>query len=167
MGGIGAARWQSDEQLHLTLRFIGAVERPVAEDIAAALASIHSEAPVVALAGVGRFAQRGRTDTLWAGVTPADPLRALHRKVDHACVRAGLVPERRAFVPHLTLARLPRGAAAEVEIDRWLTDEAGLASAPFAFAHLLLYESHLARDGAVYEPVMRWPLGTADDAWGS
>jgi hypothetical protein len=35
MDGVPQARWQDDEQLHLTLRFIGEVDRPVAEDIAA------------------------------------------------------------------------------------------------------------------------------------
>ncbi|MFL6738757.1 MAG: 2'-5' RNA ligase family protein, partial [Sphingomicrobium sp.] len=40
MEGDRDLRWQSDQQLHLTLRFIGEVERPVAEDIAAALAQI-------------------------------------------------------------------------------------------------------------------------------
>jgi 2'-5' RNA ligase len=52
-------------------------------------------------------------------------------------------------------------------VERWLAAEAALASAPFALSHLVLYESHLGRDGALYEPVMRWPLGTADAAWGS
>ena len=33
-------RWQDDEQLHLTLRFVGEVDRPTAEDLAAALGSI-------------------------------------------------------------------------------------------------------------------------------
>ena len=167
MGDIGAARWQDDDQLHVTLRFIGAVERPVAEDVAAALAGVHADAPSVSLAGVDRFAHRGRTDTLWAALTPPDALRALHRKVDHACVRAGLEPERRAYVPHVTLAHLPRGAGVEAEIDRWLATQAGLASEPFALPHLVLYESILGRDGAVYEPVMRWPLGTAGAASGS
>ena len=37
MGGIGGARWQSDDQLHLTLRFIGEVDRHLAGDIHAAL----------------------------------------------------------------------------------------------------------------------------------
>ena len=167
MGDIGAARWQDDAQLHVTLRFIGGVERPVAEDVAASLASVHADAPIVSLAGVDRFAHRGRTDTLWAALAPHDALRALHRKVDHACVRAGLEPERRAYVPHVTLARLPRGAGAEIEIERWLATQAGLASDPFALPHLVLYESILGRDGAVYEPVMRWPLGTAAAAPGS
>jgi len=37
-----ALRWVGDEQLHLTLRFIGEVERPVANDIAAALDRVRS-----------------------------------------------------------------------------------------------------------------------------
>ncbi|WP_302480044.1 2'-5' RNA ligase family protein, partial [Sphingomonas bacterium] len=49
--GVQGARWQSDDQLHLTLRFVGAVERPVAEDIAACLAQVVAPAPCVTLAG--------------------------------------------------------------------------------------------------------------------
>src|SRR5687768_8380838 len=41
MGGVTGARWQDDSQLHLTLRFIGEVERPRAEDIATALSNVH------------------------------------------------------------------------------------------------------------------------------
>lgn len=117
--------------------------------------------PVVKLAGVGRFAHRGRTDTLWAAVTPHDALAQLHRKVDAACVRAGLPPEHRAYCPHITLARLPRSLGTAPEIDGWLAATAGLASAPFPLPHLILYQSHLGRDGAQYEPVMRWPLAPA------
>ncbi len=87
MEGVGFARWQGDDQLHVTLRFIGEVERPQAEDIAAALDGVRAPAFEVRVAGVGRF-----SDTLWAGLSPAEPLAALHRKVDHACVRAGLGP---------------------------------------------------------------------------
>ncbi len=159
MDGIAEARWQDDEQLHLTLRFIGAVDRPVAEDVAAALATIHAAAPMVSLSGVGRFDRRGRPDTLWAAVTPHDALAALHRKVDQAIIRAGLQPERRAYLPHITVARLGRGASAALEVERWLARNAGLASEPFPLTHLILYESHLAHSGAHYEPIARWPLG--------
>ena len=31
MGGVRGARWQSEDQLHLTLRFIGEVDRHLAE----------------------------------------------------------------------------------------------------------------------------------------
>lgn len=161
MDGVPGARWQDDEQLHLTLRFVGEVESHLADDLAAALGQVYAPVPDIRLAGVGRFEHRGRTDTLWAGVAPHDALAQLHRKVDAACVRAGLPPERRAYLPHITLARLPRSLGMNVEIDRWLAAATGLTSAPFALPHLILYQSHLARDGAQYEPVMRWPLGPA------
>ena len=155
--GVAAARWQDDDQLHLTVRFIGDVERPQAEDLADALAQVAAPAPVVALRGVGRFGNRGG-DALWAGVSPHDALHHLHRKVDQACVRAGLEPERRAFLPHITLARLPRSAAHDPEVAGWIAAHAGIASAPFTLTHLVLYESHLGRTGAQYDAVARWPL---------
>lgn len=158
MDGVAGARWQDDDQLHLTVRFIGAVERPFAEDVAAALAAVRAPAPTVAIAGIGRFGSRGRSEALWAGLAPHEPLAALHRKVDQAMVRVGLEPERRAYLPHITLARLPRGFQAGSEVDVWLARHAGLTSEPFALPHLILYESHLGRSGASYEPIARWPL---------
>ncbi|MCW6529914.1 RNA 2',3'-cyclic phosphodiesterase [Sphingomonas sp. MMSM20] len=160
MGGVPGARWQDDAQLHLTLRFIGEVERPLAEDIALTIESIAAPAPSVALAGVGRFEKRGRADTLWAGVAPHDALAALHRKVDHALVRLGLEPERRAYLPHVTLARLPRSAGHGPALDRWLADHAALTSAHFTMPELILYESQLGSDGAFYAPVVRRALAT-------
>lgn len=156
MEGVPAARWQDDEQLHLTLRFLGEVGPREAVDVAGALAQVRAPAPEVRIAGVGTFA-----DTLWAGVAPHDALAALHRKVDHACVRAGLPPERRAYLPHITLARFARTAARDPALARWVEAHAGLSSPRFALAHLILYESILGRGGAVYEPLERWPLGTA------
>lgn len=167
MGGVPSARWQDDEQLHCTLRFIGEVDRPQAEDIAAAVAAVHAEAPSVRIAGVGRFDRKGHTDTLWAGLAPQDALRHLARKVDQACVRAGLPPERRVYLPHITLARLPRAACTATEIEGWLAVQAGLTSATFTMPHILLYQSHLSRSGAAYEPVARWPLEPAAAVPGS
>ena len=167
MDGVPDARWQDEEQVHLTLRFVGEVDAHQADDLAAALAAIHAEAPMVALSGVGRFERRGRTDTLWAGVVPRDALAHLHRKVDQACVRAGIEPDRRAYLPHVTLARLSRSHGAGPSIDRWLADHAGLTSAPFVLPYLILYESILGRAGARYEPVVRWPLGTSAALSGS
>ncbi|MBN8806948.1 MAG: RNA 2',3'-cyclic phosphodiesterase [Sphingomonas sp.] len=158
-GGVPGARWQDDDQLHVTLRFVGEVERPVAEEIAAVLGQIHAPAITVAVAGVGAFDKQGRVDTLWAGLAPAAPLAHLHRKVDQALVRVGLEPERRTYLPHVTLARLARGAGVGPAIERWRADHAALASPAFAVDAMVLYESRLAREGAMYEPIARYPLG--------
>ena len=155
MGGVPHARWQDDEQLHLTIRYIGEVDRPMAEDVALALAQVHAASPHVALHGVGAFDKKGRVDALWAGVAPQDDLARLHKKVDQALVRLGLEPEGRAYLPHVTLARMNVAAGTNA---RFLEAHAGLASAPFQVDSFLLYESHLGRDGASYEAIERYPL---------
>ena len=156
MGGVPGARWQGDEQLHLTLRFIGEVGTHAAEDAAAALGSVRHAPLELRLDGCGVFDdRRGKPNALWAGVSPRDPLAALHRKVDQAIVRTGLGPEGRAYLPHITLARMPGSAG---PIDRWLAEHAALTSEPFAIEVMTLYESRLGHGGASYEPVARYPL---------
>jgi RNA 2',3'-cyclic 3'-phosphodiesterase len=157
--GAAGVRWQDDEQLHLTLRFIGEVERTQAEDVAAALAGVMAPVPTVRVEGVGAFDQRGRVDTLWARVVPAEPLAALHRKVDQALRRAAVAPDQRRYLPHITLARLARRGADPAAMARWTEAHAALATPDFRLEHLLLYESHLTSAGARYEAVARWPLG--------
>lgn len=158
MGGVPGARWQDDEQLHLTVRFIGEVDRRQAEDVAAALAGVAAPAPTAHVEGVGTFDRRGRIDTIWARIVPAEPLTALHRKVDQALARAGVAADPRRYLPHVTLARLARSADDPVAIDRWIADHAALASPAFTLPHLTLFESVLGPDGARYEAVARWPL---------
>ncbi|MCW3837335.1 RNA 2',3'-cyclic phosphodiesterase [Sphingomonas canadensis] len=156
MGGIPGARWQEDDQLHVTVRFIGAVDRPAAEDAVAAIDALRLPAAEAALCGTGAFDTRGRLNSVWAGLSPREPLERLHRKVDQALARMGLEPERRAYLPHITLARLnapPEAAAA------FLAAHAALASDPFAFDRLILFESRLGHGAARYEPVADWPLG--------
>jgi 2'-5' RNA ligase len=158
MDGVPDARWQDDEQLHLTLRYIGKVDRHMAEDIAVTLGSLQIQALDLRLSGVGRFDPQSGNDSLWAGVVPHEPLAALHRKIDHALVRCGLQPEGRAYRPHITLARLSRRAGQQAETGQWLAAHAALTSEPFRADHITLFESHLDSDGARYEPVGRWAL---------
>ena len=148
-------RWQDDEQLHLTLRFIGEVDRPIADDIAAALTRIHAEKFELRIAGVGRFEQRS-SGALWAGVEPKVPVAALAAKVERACLAVGLEPERRAFHPHITLARWKGRRSRELAdvLDR----NRGLKSDPFDVTAFKLFESRLSRHGAHYEEVASYPL---------
>ncbi|MBX3562441.1 MAG: RNA 2',3'-cyclic phosphodiesterase [Sphingomonas sp.] len=155
MGGISAARWQSDAQLHLTLRFIGEVDRHLASDVRAALASVHHPGFEIALDGVGAFEKRGRVDAVWAGVTPHAPLRALHKKIDQALLRVGVEPDRRAYLPHITLARLSRHAGS---VGGFVGLSGGLSSTSFRIDGFALFESQLAPEGAVYGETARYSL---------
>ncbi len=154
MGGVPGARWQDDAQLHLTLRFIGEVDRHRAEDVAAALGSVRQPPFEIGLSGVGSFGKRGK-GALWAGVTPHDELKLLHKKVDQACLRVGIEPDNRAYLPHITVARLGRTAGpVHPFLERW----AGLASSSFEVNSISLYESRLGSEGAAYTIVERYPL---------
>ena len=156
MGGIPNARWQSDEQLHLTLRFIGEVDRHRADDVAATLGTIHHSALALAVEGVGHFGSKGRIETLWAGVAPNPPLTALHAKIEQALVRAGLPHGGRAYLPHVTLARFSRGAGRIDELPSFPHIPAG---PPCDIREFCLFESLLGGSGATYSIVARYPLG--------
>lgn len=156
MGGISGARWQDDDQLHLTLRFIGEVDHHTARDVHAALGGLHHPPFDLAISGLGMFDRRGMPDAVWAGVAPPEPVRALHNKVDQAIARIGLAPEHRVFHPHITLARLGRGAG---PVHDFLARSAGAVSAPFRVEDFVLFESSLTTDGAVYTAIEHYPLG--------
>jgi 2'-5' RNA ligase len=147
-------RWVGEDNLHLTLRFIGEVERPLAEDIAHSLARVRFPAFRLRIGGVGGF-ERRNGGALWAGVEPKKPVAELAAKIDRACINAGLEPERRAFHPHITLARwtrTSRNAAADFE-----RRNADLVSGDFDVDRFTLFESHLSRHGPHYEEVATCP----------
>jgi RNA 2',3'-cyclic 3'-phosphodiesterase len=142
-------RWTPAENLHLTVRFLGHVERAQAEGIAAGVEAAHPAALEVALGEVGSF-KRGRlVRVVWLGLRDgATRIGPLAELVDAESVRAGLEPESRRFHAHLTLARArARDGAALPELppppflDPWRAGE------------LVLFQSHLGRGGSVYEPM--------------
>jgi RNA 2',3'-cyclic 3'-phosphodiesterase len=145
--GVPGAHWQTREQLHLTLRFIGDVDGRDAAATDDALSLIEAPKFSLALKGVGEFG--GKTPhALWAGVRDKEPVAFLQRKIETALQRAGLPPERRKFVPHVTLARLrgsPRGRVVD-----FLADHALYASAPFDVEGFILYSSVLTPNGSLY-----------------
>ena len=139
-------RWQSDDQIHLTLRFIGEVERPAADDVGAALANVRFPRFCLSLNGLGRFDQR-RGGVLWAGVEPKNELKALAAKVERAC--------QSAYHPHITLARW-RGR--KPRLDPLIEHHGGLASKRWEVSSFTLYESRLGREGAHYEARAKYLL---------
>jgi len=150
-----ALRWVGDEQLHLTLRFIGEVERPVANDIAAALDRVRSSNFQIRISGAGKFEKRSG-GALWAGVEPKTPVVGLAAKVERALQQVGLEPEHRAFSPHITLARWNRRNSEAVEA--FLRRNSDLHSDPFNVDRFVLFESKLSRHGPLYEEIAAFAL---------
>lgn len=155
MDGVDGARWQDETQLHLTLRFVGEIERSMAEDMAEALGAVHAPAFDLAIVGTGAFERKGVPHTLWAGLTPSEPLVRLQRKIERVCQHIGLPAETRRFAPHITLARLNRASG---PIAPFLAQHARLAAGPWRVEEFRLYESHLLSSGARHDPVASYPF---------
>lgn len=155
MGGVAGIRWATEAQLHITLRYIGEVDRRRAEDVASALEAVRHPPLELRLTGVGAFERRGQPTVIWAGVAPKQHIEGLHRKVDQACVQAGLDPERRAYHPHVTLARPKPGSGS---LESFLQNAATATSVPFAVEEFGLFESTLTPEGAVYTLAQRYRL---------
>lgn len=154
MEGLPGARWQDADDLHVTLRFIGEVDRHQLADVITALETVPFRPFALAIAGVGHFEQRGRARAIWASVSQSAALGGLQQSVEMACRRAGLAAETRRFVPHVTLARLNRASA---PIGDWLAANGALAQGPWPVSGFSLFESHLTRAGARYEAIASFP----------
>ena len=153
MEKIDAARWQDEEQLHLTLRFVGEVDRHQAEDLADALSQVRMRPLVLHAEGVGHFERKGVPRAIWARILPSRELDDLHKRVEQACRSAGVQGNTRRFIPHITIARLNRSSG---DISAWLSRHSDLRLA-WQASGFSLFRSHLSKNGPVYEEVACFP----------
>lgn len=159
MEGVEGAHWQDADNLHVTLRFLGEVETPAAEDLALALGRVRATPFPLELHGVGHFEKSRKSGShphaVWAQVLDSAPLEALRRKVDQACATVGLGHDERRYVPHVTLARLNSGSGL---VGGWLAAHALLRAGPWQVEDFGLFESQLTAHGSHYTEVVRYPL---------
>lgn len=144
-------RWTRPEGWHVTLAFLGEVPEDTVDTVTGTVAAAVSgaTAPTLRLGEPGRF---GRT-VAWVGVVDEPPgtVAALGATVQTALVDAGLRLDRRDVHPHLTLARVRRGA----RLPRHLLDDLPRVEAGWTPEAVVTYRSHLQPGGAVYEPLAR------------
>ena len=156
-GGLPGARWISAENYHLTLRFIGETPGYRAEEADLALSSLRAPGFSLTLAGVGTFEKAGKPAALWAGVERNPALEHLQTKIETALQRAGFAPERRRFVPHVSLARLdnPPGE----KLAAFLQTHNLFRASPVPVAHFTLFSSRRGKEQAVYAAEAEYALG--------
>ncbi len=153
---LPGARWVPPENMHVTLRFIGQVEPPMAAEIDAELSRIAASPFDIRLSELGTFGSRGRVRTLWVGLEQSELLGRLQEKVEAACVRAGLEPDSRNFHAHITLARCKDVRLAPAE--EFIATHSGFALPAISVDSFVLFSSRTGRSGAVYSPEAVYPL---------
>jgi len=153
--GLSGARWIDPENYHVTLRFIGDVDDEVAREFADQLAQIRVPVFELRLDGLGSFGNR-KPRALWVGIDACEPLTGLQRAHERAARAAGLEPESRNFLPHVTLARL-RGPKASA-VANYLETRSPFSSEPFEVQQFVLFSSRAASGGGPYVVEEAFPL---------
>jgi 2'-5' RNA ligase len=141
----------------MTLKFLGYIEREQVDNLTQALSQHAATATAIETSwqGLVAFTSPRRARIIAASITDTDrKLGALAECFEAEAESIGILRERRAFHPHVTLCRIKQAG----DVSTWLT-AAELATTPLRFSEVILYESHLRPTGAIYTPIARVPLG--------
>jgi 2'-5' RNA ligase len=159
-------------QMHLTLHFLGQAD-PIA--VRAALTAVDARGFGLAVEGTGSFRLRNGGRIVWAGVATPPALLELHTATARALAALGFEPERRAYRPHITLARCKPDAAVAFDLPADSRDDApagaaraaaGQAPEPqqlgsFTADAFVLYRSDNEPGGPRYTAIERFALRRA------
>lgn len=155
--GVRGAKWVRPEGMHITLSFCGDTDRDQARDLDTELGDISMPPFDLRCSDYGFFERGTKIKSIWAGIENNPTLIYLHGRVETATVKAGFQREARKFKPHITLARLKMARAEDV--GQWIEAHDTLGLPMIEVDRFILYRSHLAREGAMYEPLVEYPLG--------
>lgn len=152
--------WLKPEQMHVTLRFLGAV-RPeelleIEEAVAKAAEEGVSSRPMVR--GVHTFPRDGAPRVIVAGMEgDVEPMQALHRVLEERLREIGMPPDKR-FTPHVTLGRV-KGKVETEDLARRIAEGSerrfGLTDANV----LHVMSSDTTPKGPIYTSLASFPLG--------
>ena len=151
-----AARWVAPESIHITLKFLGEVPEKRIEQIDDALTGLTWKPFTIAVHGVGFFPGARSPRVFWAGMD-APTMQELTEELDARMDRIGFEKEKRAFRPHITLAR-----AKTSRIEAALVAASGKYNehnfGSFTADRIFLVQSTLKSTGAVYTKLKEYPL---------
>ena len=150
--------WVRPENLHVTLKFIGEVSPTKLDSIRSALSAIRSDAPVdLKFHGLGFFPNENYPRVLWAGLDATTNLTTLAGDIDGALESQGVARERRAFTPHLTLARIEPPGLHE-KLRAAIQDNRAREFGSFQTREFHLIESKLKPSVAEYTTLASFPF---------
>lgn len=151
---ISQARWVKEENLHLTLKFLGQVKNKKIDSINLSLKNLTRTFPVFTLqtGNLGAFPSLKRARVLWIDIKEGEEaVQKLVQSIENEFLKLGFEKEKRRFEPHITLARLkkPESILRLPSVD-W--------SYSLKVTRIILFESLLKPTGPVYTPLNVFPL---------
>ena len=153
----GRIQWSPPANLHVTTKFIGEWPEARLRELIAGLRGMPGRAPIeVRIRRVGFYPNPHSPRIFWCGIE-APGLEGLASDTDSATAALGVEREKRAFSPHLTLARIKE----QIDLQPLRKTIAGLESLEFGeyeARSFFLYQSNLRPTGSVYTKLAEFPL---------
>ncbi|WP_289043712.1 RNA 2',3'-cyclic phosphodiesterase [uncultured Aliiroseovarius sp.] len=145
-----------EENIHLTLAFLGEQPLDALEELNTELEMLHAPPATVDLAGLTTLGG-GVPSVLAVG---ADGVDLLHKQAKQAVRRAGITLPYRRFRGHVTLVRMPQTPTGDdlASLGRALETHGAIRYPTVTLGTLSLYRSDLRADGARYERLADYPL---------
>lgn len=150
------ARWEAEENVHITLSFIGEVDDAAVKKVELALQGVKAEQFHLALEGIGTFSRNEIPNVLWVGVTNDAALKALKLKIDEALKNDGLPFDSREYRPHMTLAFLENPD--REKLGAFLDANKAFSSDDFKVMEFVLFQATGTKDAPVYKKISAYPL---------
>lgn len=152
-----------DENIHVTLKFIGDVREDEASRILGGVAEVATDCTAfdAKVVGTGAFPAERNPRVLWVGIEDGGSMSKIADAIDERLSRMGFERERRAFTPHVTVARVksPSGLDRAMSVLRGY-DKTDFGS--FVVADIRLKKSTLTPNGSIYEDLGVIPLKAPD-----
>lgn len=106
--GLPQVRWVLEENLHLTLRYLGPLSSSQILDVQEHLKFLFFHPFLLKLEGIGHFHSKGRHGVIWVGTRENAFLSSLKKNIDLLLRELSLPTDHRPFHPHVTLGRYER-----------------------------------------------------------
>lgn len=151
--------WVKPSNFHLTLKFLGNVNRDQISEIKKCLKTALAGVPCfsTSIGDVGVFPSLERPRVLWVGLENSDVLVSLQKKVDSGLAQIGFEPEPKMFSAHLTLGRI-KSQKGKTRLQDALKNAQKVESEPIQISAVTLYESQLTREGSMYTVLEKFKL---------
>ncbi|MBI2549186.1 RNA 2',3'-cyclic phosphodiesterase [Candidatus Woesearchaeota archaeon] len=102
---LGKITWVAEENIHLTIKFLGEVPQEKLSLIKHVLAQVHHHPFDLQLTDIGAFPKLSNPRVIWVGVMPHETVVLLQKQIDDALAKLGFSKDLR-FHPHITLGRV-------------------------------------------------------------
>jgi 2'-5' RNA ligase len=148
-------RWLPPENYHITLVFLGEIESAILSGLQFALEQKleATESVPLTISAITPF-PFSRPRIAAALVERTAEMLRLQSDVANCVRKCGITPERRRFVPHVTLGRLKPRAGKTINFQAMNILLSGFADS------VTLFQSELTQDGAIHTALVEFPLRT-------